>query len=160
MVRCYYEPLISLYLFNKALEVAKSWNRKPFRYAAKPAIFRGIIKCADCGCTITPEVKKDRYVYYSCSNYHDLHKKRIYIKEEDLLKPIYEVLKSIRIPDDVLEWLTQELKKIHENENRFHQENLKKLQKDYDLLEERISKMYDDKLDGLITEDLYQKKLK
>jgi site-specific DNA recombinase len=156
----HYEPLISLYLFNKAQEVAKSWNKKPFRYAAKPAIFRGIIKCAECGCTITPEIKKGRYVYYSCSNYHDIHKKRIYVKEEDLLKPIYEVLKSIKIPDDILEWLTQELKKIHENKSRFHQENLKKLQKDYDLLEERISKMYDDKLDGFISEELYQKKLK
>jgi DNA invertase Pin-like site-specific DNA recombinase len=156
----HYEPIISLYLFNKAQEVAKSWNKKPFRYASKPAIFRGIIKCAECGCTITPEVKKGRYTYYSCSNYHDVHKKRIYIKEEDLLKPIYEALKSIKIPDDVLKWLTQELKKIHENKNRFHQENLKKLQKDYDLLEERISKMYDDKLDGFIPEDLYQKKLK
>jgi len=32
---------------------------------------------------------------------------------------------------------------------------LKKLQKDYDILEDRISKMYDDKLDGLISEELY-----
>ena len=37
---------------------------------------------------------------------------------------------------------------------------MKKLQKDYDILEYRISKMYDDKLDGLISEELYQKKLK
>ncbi len=156
----HYEPLVSLYLFNKAQEVAKSWNKKPFRYASKPYIFRGIIKCAECGCTISPEIKKGKYVYYSCSNYHDVHKKRIYVKEEELLKPIYKVLKSIKVPDDILKWLTQELKKIHENKNRFHQEILKKLQKDYNLLEERISKMYDDKLDGFIPKEQYQKKLK
>ena len=156
----HYEPLISLYLFNKAQEVAKRWNKKPFRYASKPAIFRGIIKCADCGCTISPEIKKGKYVYYSCSNYHGIHKNRIYIKEEDLLKPIYKVLKNLKIPSDILKWLTQELKKIHENKCIFHKENLEKLQKDYNLLEERINKMYDDKLDGFISEELYKKKLK
>ena len=156
----HYEPLISLYLFNKVQEVKKNWHKKPFKYAGKPVIFRGIIKCAECGCLITPEIKKGKYTYYSCSNYHRVHKKRIYVREEELLKPIYEVLKSIQIPNNTLEWLTKELKRIHENKSLFHQENLKKLQKDYDLLEDRISKMYDDKLDGFISEDLYQKKLK
>ena len=156
----HYNPLISLYLFNKALEVKKSWHKKPFLYAAKPAIFRGLIKCSECGCMITPEIKKGKYVYYSCSDYHKVHKKRIYVKEEELLKSIYEVLKSIQIPNNILEWLTKELKRIHENKSLFHKENLKKLQKDYDILEDRISKMYDDKLDGFISEELYQKKLK
>jgi len=156
----HYAPLISLYLFNKAREVKKNWHKKPFQYASKPAIFRSLIKCAECGCMITPEIKKGKYAYYSCSNYHKVHKKRIYVKEEELLKPIYEVLKSIQIPNNILEWLTQELKRIHENKSLFYKENLKKLQKDYDILEDRISKMYDDKLDGLISEELYQKKLK
>lgn len=156
----HYDPLISLYLFNKAQEVKKNWHKKPFQYAAKPAIFRGLIKCAECGCMITPEIKKGKYTYYSCSNYHKVHKKRIYVREEELLKPIYEVLKSIQIPNKTIEWLTQELKRIHENKSLFHQENLKKLQKDYDILEDRTSKMYDDKLDGLISEELYLKKVK
>ncbi len=156
----HYEPLISLYLFNKAQEVMKNWHKKPFHYATKPAIFRGLIKCAECGCMITPEIKKGKYTYYSCSNYHRVHKTRIYVREGELLKPIYKVLKSIQIPSNILEWLTQELKRIHENKNLFHQENLKKLQKDYDILEERISRMYDDKLDRLISEELYLKKVK
>lgn len=109
---------------------------------------------------VTPEIKKGKYVYYSCSNYYKVHKKRIYVREEELLKPIYEVLKSIQIPNDTLKWLTKELKRIHENKSVFHQENLKKLQKDYDILEDRISKVYDDKLDGLISEELYLKKVK
>ena len=136
-----YEPLISLYLFEKALKVKENWHKKPFRYAAKPAIFRGLIKCTECGCLITPEIKKGKYTYYSCFDYHKVHKKRIYVREEELLKPIYEVLKSIQIPVNVMEWLTKELKRIHENKSVFHQENLKKLQKDYDVLEDRISRM-------------------
>jgi len=155
-----YEPLISLYLFEKARKVKENWHKKPFRYAAKPAIFRGIIKCAECGCMITPEIKKGKYIYYSCFDYHKVHKKRIYVREEELLKPIYNVLRSIQIPANVMEWLTKELKRIHENKSVFHQENLKKLQKDYDVLEDRISRMYDDKLDGFISEELYEKKLK
>ena len=36
---------------------------------------------------------------------------------------------------------------------------MKKSKKEYDIPEESISKMYDDKLDGVIPEDLYKKKL-
>ncbi len=60
-----YEPLISLYLFEKARKVKENWHKKPFRYAAKPAIFRGIIKCAECGCMITPEIKKGKYISFA-----------------------------------------------------------------------------------------------
>ena len=41
--------------------------------------------------------------------------------------------------------------------HRFHMSNLKK---EYDTIKARISKMYDDNLDGRITNDMYDKKLK
>ena len=50
-----YPSLIAKNLFDKAQEIMNGWHKKPFKYAAKPFIFRGLIKCADCGCTITPE---------------------------------------------------------------------------------------------------------
>ena len=53
-----YPPLITKYLFDKAQAVSDGWHKKPFKYAAKPFVFRGMIKCADCGCTITPETSK------------------------------------------------------------------------------------------------------
>lgn len=63
-----HKPIISHDLFQRAQEVRLGHNKKPFQYAAKPFIFRGMITCGHCGCLVSPEIKKGKYVYYSCTN--------------------------------------------------------------------------------------------
>ena len=155
-----YQPLISKALFDEAEKVRISYHKKPFKYASKPFIFRGMIKCADCGCTITPETTKG-HIYYSCTNYHRFHKKRIYVKEQELLKPVYEILKNIQLSDDKIKEITEDLRKSNEAKNYFHEQSLRALRKEYDQIEDRISKMFDLRLDdSSITKDMFNKKLK
>jgi len=154
-----YQPLISKALFDKAQEIRVSYHKKPFKYASKPFIFRGMIKCADCGCTITPEITKG-HIYYSCTNYHRFHKKRIYIREEELLNPIYKVLKDIQLSDDKIQEITEDLRKSNQAKNHFYEQSLRVLRKEYDQIENRTSKMFDLQLDGSITKDMFDKKLK
>jgi len=33
--------------------------------------FSGLIVCAQCGCSVVGEIKKQRYVYYHCTGYAD-----------------------------------------------------------------------------------------
>lgn len=154
-----YQPLISKALFDKCQEIMAGYHKKPFKYASKPFMFRGMVKCADCGCTITPETKKG-HIYYSCTNYKKIHQKRIYVREEELLKPVYEVLKNIRLPDDKIRMITEDLKSTHEAKNRFHEQSLKGLRLEYDQIEKRINKAFDMAADGCITTDMFNKKLK
>lgn len=154
-----YKPLISKTLFDKCQEVREDYNKKPFDYAAKPFIFRGLIQCAECGCTITPETTKG-HIYYSCTNSKGFHNKRNYVREEKLLEPIYNVLKNIQLPDKVIEKVTEELKKTNQSRNDFHKKSLNNLRKDLDKIENRISKLVDKMLDGSITEKMYNKKKK
>jgi len=155
-----YQPLIPKALFDKCQEVRAGYHKKPFEYASKPFIFRGMIKCADCGCTITPEATKG-HIYYSCTNYRRMHQKRIYVREEELLKPVYEVLKNIQLPDHKIKEITEDLRKSNESKNEFHKKSLTAIRKEYDLIENRISKMFDLRLDDQsITKDMFNKKLK
>ena len=154
-----YPPLITRLLFNKAQAISAGWHKKPFKYAAKPFILRGMIKCADCGCTITPETAKG-HTYYSCTNYHKVHKKRIYVKEEDLLEPIYKLLDGIKLPEEKKKELVEDLRQTTKAENRFFTNTMAELRRDYDKLENRISRLQDDKYDGRITGDFYNKKFK
>jgi len=155
-----YQPIISKELFDKAQEIRTGYHKKPFKYASKPFILRGMIKCADCGCTITPENAKG-HTYYSCTNYHRLHKKRIYIREEALLTPIYETLKNIQLPDEKIKEITEDLRKSNQAKNHFHKQSLNVLRQEYDQIENRISKMFDLRLDdSSITKDMFNKKLK
>ncbi|MFH1162021.1 MAG: recombinase family protein [Candidatus Jorgensenbacteria bacterium] len=114
-----YKPLISYEIFKKVEGVRLGWAKKPFKYASKPFVLRGLIKCAKCGCTITPELKKGKYTYYSCTNFKHICK-RIWIKEEDLLSPIYDVLKSLQLGDERIKDLTAKLKKLNESKISYH----------------------------------------
>lgn len=154
-----YEPLISKELFDKVQKLRLEYHKKPFKYAGKPFIFRGMMKCAECGCTITAETHKG-HNYYSCTNYKRMHPKRIYVREEDLLSPINEVLKNIRLSDEKIQEITEDLKKMNQAKNEFHKQSLLALRKEYDQIETRISNAFDLMTDGSITKDMFNKKLK
>lgn len=53
-----YPPLISKELYMSVQQIKDDFNKKPFKYAGKPYIYRGLIRCADCGLSITPEKHK------------------------------------------------------------------------------------------------------
>jgi len=156
-----YEPLISKELFDKVQKVRLGYHKKPFKYAGKPFILRGLVKCADeqCGCTITAEIHKN-HSYYSCTNYKRIHQKRVYIREENLLSPINEALKNIRLSDKKIQEITDNLKKSEKSKSYFHKQSLATLRKEYDQIETRISNAFDLMADGSITKDMFNKKLK
>lgn len=154
-----YDRLISRQLYQKCQDIMTSYDKKNFQFAAKPFIFRGLIHCKKCGCVITPEIKKGKYTYYSCTNYKGLCAPRTYVPEQKLLEPIYEALKTIQMPQDRIEELTKALKNTAQSENRFHQQNMDALKKAYDKYESRLSKLLDEKIDGSITSEMYDKKV-
>lgn len=53
-----YPPIISKTLFDQTQEVKSSFKKKPFKYAGKPYIYRGLLRCEHCGLSITPEKHK------------------------------------------------------------------------------------------------------
>ena len=67
-----YPPLISATLFEQVQQVKKNFNKQPIKYAGKPYIYRGLIRCDDCDLAITPEKHKG-YVYYHCTQYNGKH---------------------------------------------------------------------------------------
>lgn len=93
-------------------------NKKPFQYAAKPIFFRGLISCKHCGCGVTGDIKKKKYIYYSCTNSKRVCQK-LWTREEDLLAPLMEQLHKIQLPDAVIEEIVEYLKKAYAHEQAF-----------------------------------------
>jgi site-specific DNA recombinase len=158
-----YQQLISKDLFDKAQQIMAGYHKKPFQYASKPFALRGLAKCADqaCGCTITAETHRG-HNYYSCTNGKGIHPARIYVREENLLAPIKEVLNGLQMPDDKIEETTEKLKKINQAKNEFYKDSVGSLRKEHDQIENRISNAFDLLADGngSITKDMFNKKLK
>ena len=53
-----YQPIITKELFDQVQQVKASFNKKPFKYAGKPYIYRGLLRCGHCGLAVTPEKHK------------------------------------------------------------------------------------------------------
>lgn len=153
-----YEPLIDQHLFNRVRDVFEGHNKKPYRYGLKPFAFRALLRCAECGGLISGDIKKGKYIYYYCNNYKKVHKKRIYVKEEDLFTPIKKVLKKLSLKPQQKADLMSDLKKVEEGKTEFYTTSREELTKEFNLYEGRKSKLVDSLMDGNITKEVYEKK--
>ena len=157
-----YQPIISRELFDRCQNIRKSWSKKPFKYAAKPYIFRGLVRCVRCGCSMSPETAKGKFIYYSCTNAKkNICDKKVYIPEKNFLKPVYEVLKTFNnMPQAKIDNIVEGLRKSNENKDIYHKEAIRALRQEYDATQIRLSRLTDLLLDQSITKDFYDNKLK
>lgn len=156
-----YDRIISEELFEKVQSVKAGYNKKHFKFAGLPFAYRGLIRCAECGCIITPErkIKKNGniYYYYHCTQSKGKHNIE-WLTEKDLTKQFSELFSNLQVPQDVVEDITATLKNSHNDKKHFHDNLLERYQSEYKMYENRIEKMYEDKLDGSITADYYEEK--
>ena len=155
-----YETVISKELFDRVKEVKAGFNKKKFKYAGLPYIYRGFLKCKTCGCTITPEKKVKKsgkiYIYYHCTEYFGKHGTS-WVEEKELTEQFANIFKQMQIPEDVLNELLKSLRESQEGQVQFMQNLFDEYTKEYNKLQKRIEESYKDKLDGRITQDMYDK---
>ncbi len=154
LVEHHYQPLISRHLYDRVQDVTHGHHKKPHKSVSEPFALRGLINCADCGCIVTPEIKKGRYIYYSCTNAKG-NCKRVYVREEPLIATLSTHFDQISLSEQQIIDVTRYLKNIHESQALFHSESLQALRKEQDRIQKRLNQIYDDKLDGLIDERMY-----
>ncbi len=148
-----HEPIINEALFAKVQQAFKK-DGKPSQRKEHDFIFANLMKCPDCGCNITAEIKKGKYIYYHCSwgkGKKNCSNKE-YVRQEVLEEQFAEAVKRINIDQEQKEWLTVALKSSLNDEQKYHKERIETLNKQASQFRERIDKIYIDKLDGKIDE--------
>ena len=68
------------------------------------------------------------------------------------------MIQSLRFEPETLDWITSALKDSHQDEKRFHDEAVQRLQDEYSRLQNRIDRMYVDKLDGRVSDEFFDQK--
>lgn len=150
-----YPVLITKALFDEVQQIKRGFNKKPFKYAGKPYIYRGLIRCAHCGLSVTPEKHKG-HVYYHCTQYNGKHNAK-WITEETITEQLGELFKRLQVPENVLQQIVDALKANHQNKANFREEQYKQISQDREIYAKRQEKIYLDKLDGKISEADYDK---
>ena len=84
--------------------------------------------------------------------------KHQYWREEKLNTEIESVLSSMKIPTEIFEVLKQTLKDAHQHEAEFHNQAMTILQTKLTKTQSRKDQLYDDRLDGIITKEVYLEK--
>lgn len=156
-----YPTLITELMFNTVQNIKAGRDPKSgcnLKYAGKEFFYRGILKCAKCGYSITPEEHRG-INYYRCTEYGGKHKAK-YVNEDKLTEEFSKAFKQIFITNDTAQRLLKDLQKLNETNLRMSQDLVDKLRKDQDILRNRKSKLLDDYYDDSITKDIYEAKLK
>jgi site-specific DNA recombinase len=152
-----HEPIISKELYERVQEVLREKGRRRSRQQKHHWAFQGLVSCGHCGCALTAELKKGKYVYYHCTGHKGKCDER-YVREEELARQFGEALSVIRMDTEVSEWVVMALKASHGDEKRYHDETIATLQAQYQKLQNRIDAMYLDKLDQKISPAFYEQK--
>jgi hypothetical protein len=112
------------------------------------------LKCAQCGCAITAEIKKDRYIYYHCT-FDKGNCGGLYVREEELERQFEGILSKFHFSQEVFEWMRDALRQSRTEKAEFHRRSIEKLNARYAKLQNRIDQIYLDKLDGEVEETFY-----
>ena len=149
-------PLVSADLFTRTQAAFRSGNH-PVEEKRRSFAYTGLIKCAHCGCSITAGVHKGHYVYYRCTGARGGCKPRL-IREDRLEELLAELVRRVHIDEETIEWIVEALKASHADKKEYHEEQLARIEGELKRLRGRMDAVYEDKLDGKIGEDFWERK--
>ena len=147
--------LISPELYARAQAVLNG-HHKP-KYGKHEIAFRGMLTCAHDDCTVTAELKKNKYVYYRCTG----HRGKCALprfREEEIAERMGHVLRDVSIPEEVVQSISASLERVHVQMRKNAANDRARLERELASLYTRMDATYLDKLDGKISEEFWQRK--
>lgn len=144
--------IVSKELFDAVQEAFEAQNRP--KQTKRRFAYTGLMVCGKCGCAITAEIKKNKYIYYHCTGFKGKCGNS-WVKEEELNDNFAEIVKKIHIDEDILELVKNALLESHKDELEFHKKRIEILNAQKTKLENRLHQIYIDKIDSKVSEEFY-----
>jgi site-specific DNA recombinase len=151
-----HDILIDPVLYDR-VQAALARHNKP-KYRQQEIAFRGLLTCAQDSCAITAERKKGKYVYYRCTGYRGKCDTPRFREEEISIK-LGTILKNIHIPDEILIPLEESLNSNQERARTEAASHRTGLVQRLAAVRKRMDQAYQDKLEGKIPEDFWERKM-
>lgn len=157
------EPMISKSEFDRAQRVLSRTNTpRPQEYAFA---YTGILRCGECGCSITAEHKVNRqghrYVYYHCTRRKPgVHCSQKAIEVKDLESQVRSFLDSITISEGLKEWAIQRVIELNNEESAKDQTGFESLNRRLSACKREQTELVNLRLRGMLTDDEFLSKKK
>lgn len=151
-----HQPIISNELFERCQQILKGHTTP--KYSKHFYQFQGLVRCVECGGLITWEKQKG-ILYGHCNRDYRKCSKKAWAHESEIEKKVADRLATLQILKPRLgDWIHKALKESHQDETSYHSSSLQELQDNQKRIQHRLDTLYDDRLDGKIDEQFYQKK--
>jgi len=150
-----HSPIITKSLYDEVQEVFAQANHP--KETKREFAFAGLLTCGKCGCAMTPEIKKGKYIYYHCTQFRGKCD-NIYIREEKLGDLLAEVVEQVRVGEEATEDIKRALLESQRDKREFHAESIASLQKRQDHVQRLLDRAYEDKVGGKISETMWERK--
>lgn len=152
-----HSPIVSSSLWQAAQEALDRRSSQNHHRVKHEFAYSRLLTCGHCGCAVVGERKKGKYTYYRCTG-NKGRCKEPYVREEVLDQKFAEQLSVLRFDAEVVEWVKDALRESHDEERRFHEEAIARLEAEPKRIQGRLEAMYLDKLDGRITVEFFDQK--
>ncbi len=160
-----HEPMIGLEEFDHAQKILGRKGRPRPKKHVLP--FTGVIRCGECGCQISGDIKHKKikssgkvrfYTYYKCT------RKKVSVncsqasavREEELEEMIKQLLDEITIIPEFRDFALKALKDDHENEKRFRERVERNLHIAINSAQKHLDDLVDMRLNDLLTDEEYK----
>ena len=151
-----HEPIIDVDLFNR---VQKMFNQNKSRTHDVEFAYSGLLTCGHCGCQLTAELKKGKYIYYHCTGKRGGNCKSDLIREEKLDEVFLELIDRLPNPDTKLfEEIRKASLEMQEMKSEYEHTSIEEITKQINRIQNRLDNLYIDKLDKRITQEYWQEK--
>lgn len=150
------EQLVNDDIFDHVHELLTRPTKNP-QYKKHFPTFKGMIHCEECGGTITWEKQKGTW-YGHCNRYKPCSQKK-YVRQDIIEKQLFPLFIDVAPKNErVLEWLKKALKEEHKETMGRSAVERKALNQEYEKLQNRLETIYEDKIDGKISEADYERR--
>jgi DNA invertase Pin-like site-specific DNA recombinase len=150
------ESIITKDLYDLVQEKLNRKIKVP-RYQKHNPVFKAKIDCSECGGTITWEIQKGHW-YGHCNHYKKCSQ-NTWWKQEQVEEILFPMFNNVAPKSDrILEILQKALKEHHSCEIEYNTFQLKDLNRRFDIAQRRLETIYEDKIDGKITQEFYDRK--
>ena len=156
-----HKPMITKSEFDRVQEMlSQTSNTRPKGYSFA---FTGLIKCGECGASITAEHKTNRqghkYVYYHCTKRkpHAPCNQKV-IERKKVEGQIADFLSQLSITPGIKDWTIKLLRELHDEERQKDQASLESLTRRQEAIKTELDELINMKLRGLLSDEEFARK--
>ena len=173
LIKGSWPPMITLdeyWTIQKMLTRTKKGNTRNTRprvaVNAKRFELKGIMKCGQCGCSITAELKHKKqkdgsihdHIYYHCTHKRKDCDQRGGVRQDELYRQIYELLDSYTISQKLYDWGIEIVEKLQRQEI-FDKEGVSRSRStSITSVKNQLNRLLDMAVKGLINDEEYEER--